>query len=107
METAFEIVLIVLPIVAVGAIALFVINRLKQKRDALGKKKSASAQDLLDSLIPVGMIFGSALGIIFSLFFPISLAIGIVFGASIGLLGGYFAYEFYSKKEESRPDNEG
>lgn len=101
MEKTIEIFLIVLPIVIVGAIAIFVIRRLKdkQEREKLGKKETKAAQILLDNLIPLGMVFGSALGLVFSLFFPISLGVAISLGAGIGLLGGYFAYEVYSKKE--------
>lgn len=77
MEPIIDIILIVLPIVIVGAIALFVISRLKakQRRGTLGKKETTEAQTLLDSLIPLG--------------------------AGIGMLAGYFAYEFYSKAEKS------
>ncbi|MBD8016114.1 hypothetical protein H9630_14890 [Planococcus sp. Sa1BUA13] len=103
MESLMEIILIVLPIVFVGAIAIFVITRLKikQKRGTLGKKEPAEAQTMLDSLIPLGMIFGSALGVVVGIIFSISLGNAIVLGSGIGMLVGYFAYEFYSK-EESR-----
>lgn len=103
MELLMDIVLIVLPIVFVGAIALFVITRLKakQKRGTLGKKEPTEAQTMLDSLIPLGMIFGSAIGVIFGIVFSISLGNAIVLGSGIGMLVGYFAYEFYSE-EESR-----
>ncbi|WP_432419936.1 hypothetical protein [Planococcus beijingensis] len=98
-----DIILIVLPIVFVGTIAIFVITRLKakQKRGTLGKKETTEAQTMLDSLIPLGMIFGSALGVVVGIIFNISLGNAIVLGAGIGMLVGYFAYEFYSK-EESR-----
>lgn len=103
MELLMDIILIVLPIVFVGAIAIFVITRLKakQKRGTLGKKDTTEAQTMLDSLIPLGMIFGSALGVVIGIIFSISLGNAIVLGAGIGMLVGYFAYEFYSK-EESR-----
>src|SRR5690554_3394429 len=79
METVIEIFLIVLPIIVVGAIALFVILKLKgkQARGELGKKDSTSTQTLLDSMIPLGMIFGSGLGMVFSMLFPFSLGNGI------------------------------
>lgn len=103
MELLMDIILIVLPIVFVGTIAIFVITRLKakQKRGTLGKKETTEAQTMLDSLIPLGMIFGSALGVVVGIIFSISLGNAIVLGAGIGMLVGYFAYEFYSK-EESR-----
>ncbi|HJF33039.1 MAG TPA: hypothetical protein K8V56_14855 [Sporosarcina psychrophila] len=103
MELFQEIVGIVLPIAIVGGIAIFVVKRLeyKHKQGKLGKKKSKDAQNLLDSLIPLGMLFGCATGIILSLFFSFSLLSILTFGSGIGLLLGYFAYEMYSKKEES------
>lgn len=102
MGVGIEIFRIVLPIILVGAISLFVILRLKgkQKRGTLGKKETTAAQSLLDSLIPLGMVFGTALGLVLSMFLPFPLATGITFGAGLGLLAGYFAYEFYSKQEE-------
>lgn len=89
-----------MPIIIAGAIALFVIERLKakQKRGTLGKKETAQAQTLLDSMIPLGLIFGSVLGMVFGIIFPVSLPTSIALGASLGLLTGYFAYEFYSKE---------
>ena len=105
METILDIILIVLPVIIAGAIALFVINQLKgkQKRGTLGKKETAQAQTLLDSLIPLGMIFGSAFGVLAGMIFPIALPTAIALGASFGLLGGYFAYEGYSKSGERQP----
>lgn len=103
METVTDIILIVLPILIVGAIALFVIQSLKakQKRGTLGKKKTTEAQTWLDSMIPLGMVFGSAGGVVFSLFFPVSMGLAIALGGALGLLGGYFAYSHYSKTEET------
>lgn len=103
METVIDIFLIVLPIIVVGAIALFVILKLKgkQARGELGKRDSTSAQTLLDSMIPLGMIFGTGLGVVFSMLLPFSLGNGITFGAGLGFLGGYFAYDYYSKQGET------
>ena len=82
-------------------IVVFVIKRLEHKHNqgTLVKKKTKGAQNLLDSLIPLGMLFGCAVGVILSMFFPISLLSTLSLGAGIGLLFGYFAYEIYSKKE--------
>lgn len=103
METVIDIIFIVMPIVILGAIVIFVIQKLKgkQQRGELGKRESVSAQTLLDSMIPLGMIFGSALGIVFSMLFPFSFGNGITFGAGLGFLGGYFAYDYYSKQGET------
>ncbi|WP_058307047.1 hypothetical protein [Gracilibacillus massiliensis] len=89
------------PVLIVGGIVLFVINRLKDKQNqgTLGKKKSKSAQNVLDSLIPLGMIFGCALGVIIGMFSSISTLFTISLGAGIGYLLGYIAYEIYSKEE--------
>lgn len=53
---------ILLPVAIVGVIAVFVVVRMIQKtnKDTLGKKKEKEAQNVLDSLIPPGMIFGAA-----------------------------------------------
>ena len=103
MSITLEIVRTVLPVVIVGAIAVFVVLRMKNKykKGTLGKKKSKGAQNLLDSLIPFGMIIGCAVAVLLSLFSPISLLSTIAWGPGLGLLFGYFAYEVYSKKEES------
>ncbi|ALV22821.1 MAG: hypothetical protein RR548_08275 [Carnobacterium sp.] len=102
MSSVIEIALILLPMIIVGVIGIFVVTKLKQKHDhgTLGKKKTKGAQDLLNSLIPLGMLLGCIIGMISSSFFPISLLSTLSLGAGIGLLGGYFAYEIYSKKEE-------
>ena len=51
-------------------IVVFVIKRLehKYKNGKLGKKKSKEAQNLLDSLIPIGMLVGCIIGLIFGMF---------------------------------------
>lgn len=99
MGLLLEILWIVLPIVIVGGICIFVINRLqqKQKKGTLGKKKTKQAQILLDSLIPIGMGVGCAAGVILSLFFPVSPLYTVSLGTGFGYLFGYFAYEIYSQ----------
>ncbi|MDW0110597.1 hypothetical protein [Sporosarcina aquimarina] len=103
MDLFLEIARIVLPVVIVGGIALFVILRMKQKykKGALGKKKTKSAQILLDSLIPFGMLLGLAVSILLSSFTNFSFLSAITWGPGIGMLFGYFAYEIFSKREES------
>ncbi|MED2792990.1 hypothetical protein P4256_14745 [Bacillus wiedmannii] len=87
------------PVVIVGGIVVFVIKRLehKYKNGKLGKKKSQKAQLLLDSLIPMGMLVGCIIGLIFDMFFPDFSLLSISLGSGIGYLFGYFAYEIYSK----------
>ena len=103
MDLLLDIARAVLPLVIVGGIAVFVIFRLKSKfnKGTLGKKKSKDAQNLLDSLIPLGMLIGSAVAVLLSIFTPYSLLSTMAYGPGIGMLFGYFAYELYSKKEES------
>ncbi|MCK0470536.1 hypothetical protein [Halalkalibacter sp. APA_J-10(15)] len=89
------------PVVIVGAIVVFVIGRLKHQYNEgkLGKMKSKSAQGLLDSLIPIGMVFGCNIGIVVGLFLPISVLFATSLGAGFGYLFGYFAYDMYSRKD--------
>ncbi|MGG0716449.1 hypothetical protein ABE096_02455 [Robertmurraya massiliosenegalensis] len=103
MGLASEIGRILLPFVIVCGIAVFVVIRMKHKytKGTLGKKKSKNAQNLLNNLITLGMMIGCALGVLISIYFPIPLLSTISLGAGIGLLFGYFAYEIYSKQEES------
>ena len=103
MDLFLEITRIVLPVVIVGGIGVFVILRMKHKykKGTLGKKKTRSAQNILDSLVPFGMMIGLAVAIILSIFTPFSLLSAITWGPGIGMLFGYFAYEIYGKKEDS------
>lgn len=103
MGSVLEIVRIVLPLVIVGGMVVFVVLRMKDKyeKGALGKKKTKAAQNLLDSLIPFGLLIGLAFSVILSMFLPISLLSAITWGPGLGFLLGYVAYEIYSKKEES------
>ena len=93
------------PLVLIGIIVVFVIERLKHKSDKgrLGKKDSKAAQFLLVSLIPMGMLFGAAIGVVLGIYFSFSLLSSVNLGAAIGYLFGYFAYEIYSKKESDYP----
>ncbi|MGM8216268.1 hypothetical protein ACLIA0_11920 [Bacillaceae bacterium W0354] len=103
MDLILEIARILLPVVTVSGIAIFVVLRMnyKYKNSTLGKKKSKGAQLLLDSLIPLGMMVGCMVAILLSVFLSIPLLSTMVWGAGIGLLFGYFAYEIYSKTDES------
>ncbi|MFJ8064649.1 hypothetical protein ACIQYS_08465 [Psychrobacillus sp. NPDC096426] len=95
-----EFIMAIAPVVLVGGIVLFVIKRLKHKYNQgnQSKKKSKGVQDLLDSLIPMGMLFGCVIGVIWGMLFQIPLLATVSLGAGIGYLFGYFAYEIYSKK---------
>ena len=70
MGLVMEIAAIVLPIVIVVGIVVFVIKRLEHKHNqgTLVKKKTKGAQNLLDSLIPLGMLFGCAVGVLLACF---------------------------------------
>ncbi|WP_078598126.1 hypothetical protein [Evansella clarkii] len=90
------------PVFIVGVIVVFVIKRLnhKHKQGLLIEKKSKSAQNLVNSLIPIGMLFGGAAGVIIGMFFPVSLLFTFSIGTGAGYLAGYIAYEIYSMKEK-------
>lgn len=103
MDSVLEITRILAPLIAVGGIAVFVAFRMRYKyeKGTLGKKKSKSAQQFLDSLIPLGVVIGGVLTFLFNSLFSIPLQTQtiIILGPGIGLLCGYFAYEIYSKME--------
>lgn len=103
MDNLVGIMRIIFPLVAVGAISVFVILRLqnKHKKNQLGKKKTQSAQNLLDSLIPWGTFLGIFIGAMISLFSPVSMLNAVSIGGGAGMLIGYFAYEIYSRSEGS------
>ncbi|MBE7127171.1 hypothetical protein [Bacillus mycoides] len=90
---------VIAPVVIVGGIVVFVIKRMEHKynQGKLGKKKSKGAQQLLDSLIPMGMLLGCLIGIIVDIFSPGYSLLTVGLGAGIGYLFGFFAYEIYSK----------
>ena len=95
-----ELAMAIVPILIAGIISLYVINRLKNlsKEGKLGKKKLKGAQGILDSLIPLGMMFGCVIGVVFGLFFQLFLPFTISLGTSIGYLLGFFAFKSYSKE---------
>ena len=95
-----ELVIIILPILITGVICLYVINSLKRMSNEgkVGKKKSEGAQIWIDSLIPLGMIFGCAIGVVFGLFSQFSLLLTINLGTVVGYLLGFFAYKSCSKE---------
>ena len=87
------------PIVIVGGIVVFVMKRMERqyKEETLGKKKLKEAQNLLDIFIPIGMLVGCIIGLIFGMFSPDFSLLSISLGSGIGYLFGFFAYEIYSK----------
>ncbi|WMT41418.1 hypothetical protein RE628_02360 [Paenibacillus sp. D2_2] len=65
-------------------------------------KKSEHAKKFIDSLIPMGLIFGCAIGVIVGIFFkPSILVFTVSIGSGIGLLLGAIAYGIYGKKNHS------
>lgn len=102
MDDVLAIILVILPSIIVGAIALFVIKKMKHKseNETLGRKKTKQAQEWLDSLLPLGMLFGLLTGMAVSILFAISFMYTISLGSGIGLLLGYVVYERYSRNEE-------
>lgn len=56
-----------------------------------------------NSLIPLGMIFGCAIGVVGGIYFkPNSLPYTIGIGSGIGYFIGVIAYGIYSKVEQAR-----
>lgn len=56
-------------------------------------------KEILNSIIPLGMIFGTSVGILLSLFFEsISMLLSIASGSGIGLLIGVVIFGLYSGK---------
>lgn len=101
MNYILDIARILLPMIIVSGIAVFVILRMKYKFEngTLGKKKTKGSQNLLDSLIPLGMMIGLVIAILLSMFTTVSLLSAITWGPGLGLLAGYLAYEQYSKSD--------
>lgn len=94
-----DLVMAIASLIIAGGILVYVIKRLEYKNNkgSLGKKKSKGEQNLLDSLIPMGTLYGLVIGVFIDMFSSFSLAITASIGAGIGCLAGYFAYECYSK----------
>lgn len=90
---------ILLPLIIVAGIAIFVVFRMvdKTKKGMLGKKQSKEAQNVLDSLIPLGMIAGFIIALLLSMITEISMMTAAALGPGVGLLIGYIAYEIYSR----------
>ncbi|WP_249316577.1 hypothetical protein [Bacillus sp. FJAT-50079] len=65
------------------------------------KSSRDNTKVLIDSLIPLGMIFGGAIGVLFGMFFkPSVLVFTISIGSGIGYLFGTIAYAIIVKKED-------
>jgi len=65
-------------------------------------KKLKDAQNLIDSLIPIGMSFGCAIGVIVGMFLkPSFLVFSVSIGTGMGYLFGVIAYGIYSKRVTS------
>ena len=95
-----EFTMIITPILIAGVIGLYVISSLKHlaNEGKLGKRKSKGAQSLLHILIPIGMMFGGAIGFIFGLVFQLFLPFTISLGTSIGYLLGFLHIKVIARK---------
>ncbi|WP_051541171.1 hypothetical protein [Caldalkalibacillus mannanilyticus] len=61
---------------------------------------TSKSKIFIDSLIPMGMILGCAIGTILGMFFkPIFLIFTVSIGTGVGYLIGLIAYVVYSKKQ--------
>ena len=95
-----ELFLAIALVVIMGGIAVYVIKRLQHQynQGSLAMRKSKGAQDLVNSLMPIGMLCGCAFGILLGMLSPIPMAYTVGLGTGIGYLLGFFAYESCSKK---------
>ncbi|WBX79444.1 hypothetical protein PD280_17295 [Virgibacillus salarius] len=75
-------------------------NHYSEERN-IAVKNSKDAKDIMDSLIPLGMIFGCALGVIMGIVFEPYLLFTTISGTGIGYLIGVIAYVIYSMNEKS------
>ncbi|RSK36610.1 hypothetical protein [Bhargavaea beijingensis] len=103
MDLAMDIARVVSPLIIVAGFAVLVILRMKHKyeKGTQSKKNTKGPQNLLDNLIPFGMMIGFSVAVILSIFSTISLLTAMTWGPGIGFLFGYFAHEIYSKKHGS------
>ena len=92
--------LAIAPVVIIVGMVVYVIKRLQHQynQGSLAKRKSKDAQDLVDGLMPIGMVCGCALGILLGMLSPIPMAYTVGLGTGAGYLLGFFAYESFSKK---------
>ncbi|WYP27240.1 hypothetical protein NSQ54_03745 [Alkalihalobacillus sp. FSL W8-0930] len=90
------------PLLIVGIIVLFIINRLKSmhKKGSMAKFKSKRKQVLIDSAIPLGMIAGAGIGMVVGIISS-EFVYDISLGAAFGMLIGYFVFAYYSKRTRS------
>ena len=95
-----ELLLAITPVVIIGGMVVYVIKKLQQQynQGSHAKRKSKGAQDLIDSLMPIGMLCGCAVGVLVGMFSPIPLVYTVALGAGVGYFLGFLAYESYSKK---------
>ncbi|MFK3938073.1 hypothetical protein ACI2JA_11275 [Alkalihalobacillus sp. NPDC078783] len=87
------------PLLIVGIIVVFVIKRLElmYKKGKLAKAKSKQNQNLLDSVIPLGMIAGAGVGTVVGIIIS-EFVYAISVGGAIGMLVGYVVYAYCSKR---------
>ena len=95
-----ELFLAIAPVAIIGGMVVYVIKRLQHQYNQgnLAERKSKGAQDLIDSLMPIGMLCGCAFGILLGMLSPIPMAYTVGLGAGVGYLLGFFAYERFSRK---------
>ncbi|MBM0066857.1 hypothetical protein [Alkalicoccobacillus gibsonii] len=89
------------PLLLIGMIVLFVINRLKSmhKKGELAKSQSKQKQALIDSVIPLGMIAGAGVGTVVGIIVS-EFINAISLGGAIGMLIGYSVYAYCSKRTQ-------
>lgn len=83
-----EIIIIILPLIAVGSGMVLLINNLKKKYKARNQYEQSISEDYMALGMSLGMCFGVAISSIFSIFTNTFGANSISYGICFGMLGG-------------------
>ncbi|KMK74836.1 hypothetical protein [Alkalihalobacillus pseudalcaliphilus] len=95
MELFTDILMAVLPLLIVGTISVFVIRSMIYNYKKGKYKEEEQNQSV--NLLTYGMIMGAGLGILLSMFSPISMLYAVSIGPGIGFLVGYFIFDYKNK----------
>ena len=82
-----DIIIIILPFIAIGIGMVLLINSLKKKYKTRNQDEQSTNEDYMSLGMLLGMCFGIAIGSIFTNTFGTN---SISYGVSFGMLGGIF-----------------
>ncbi|MGX4600189.1 hypothetical protein [Faecalimicrobium sp. JNUCC 81] len=84
-----DIIIIILPLIAVGISMVLLINSVKKKNEKINKDEQSTNEDYMSLGMSLGMCFGVAIGSAFTnTFGPNSISYGICFGMLGGMIIG-------------------